>query len=108
MIFYQILWNFSEALNICPKITFGNISFVIILLIPFSGAPYLTDAVRHVSETYQDIGVIYEEEPKYDWDPLQNLLYEYRGVIDGFPSIISAAKVIIETLSKCMMFYLGG
>ncbi|RXG69391.1 Sorting nexin-18 [Armadillidium vulgare] len=43
-------------------------------------------------DAYQEIGTIFEQEPKHDWEPLSNLLYEYKGLIDGFPSIISAAK----------------
>ena len=57
------------------------------------GAPHLTDGMRQVSTAYQEIGTIFEQEPKHDWEPLSNLLYEYKGVIDAFPAIINAAKV---------------
>ncbi|XP_063851087.1 sorting nexin lst-4-like isoform X2 [Scylla paramamosain] len=59
---------------------------------PSNCAPGLTDAIHHVSEAYADIGTVFEEEPKHDWDPLCHLLFEYKGLIDGFPSVISAAK----------------
>lgn len=59
---------------------------------PSNCAPELTEAIHHVSEAYSDIGTVYEEEPKHDWDPLCHLLFEYRGLIDGFPSVISATK----------------
>ncbi|KAL7646548.1 UNVERIFIED_CONTAM: hypothetical protein RMT77_001799 [Armadillidium vulgare] len=59
---------------------------------PSNIAPHLTDGIRRVSDAYQEIGTIFEQEPKHDWEPLSNLLYEYKGLIDGFPSIISAAK----------------
>lgn len=59
----------------------------------FAGAPGLTEAIHHVSEAYADIGTVFEEEPKHDWDPLCNLLFEYKGLIDGFPSVISVTKV---------------
>ncbi|KAK4304005.1 hypothetical protein Pmani_024025 [Petrolisthes manimaculis] len=59
---------------------------------PSNCAPDLTEAIHHVSEAYSDIGTIFEEEPKHDWEPLCHLLFEYRGLIDGFPNVISAAK----------------
>lgn len=65
----------------------------IIFSLNTAGAPALTDAIHHVSEAYSDIGTVFEEEPKHDWDPLCHLLFEYKGLIDGFPSVISATKV---------------
>ncbi|KAK7069134.1 Sorting nexin-9, partial [Halocaridina rubra] len=59
---------------------------------PSNCAPRLTEAIHHVSEAYSDIGTVYEEEPRHDWDPLCHLLFEYRGLIEGFPNIISATK----------------
>ncbi|XP_069980693.1 sorting nexin lst-4 isoform X1 [Penaeus vannamei] len=59
---------------------------------PSNCAPGLTEAIHHVSEAYADIGTVFEEEPKHDWDPLCNLLFEYKGLIDGFPSVISVTK----------------
>lgn len=59
---------------------------------PSNCAPGLTEAIHHVSEAYCDIGTVFEEEPKHDWDPLCHLLFEYKGLIDGFPSVISATK----------------
>ncbi|XP_071524426.1 sorting nexin-18, partial [Panulirus ornatus] len=59
---------------------------------PGNCAPDLTEAIHHVSEAYSDIGTVFEEEPKHDWDPLCHLLFEYRGLIDGFPSVISITK----------------
>ncbi|XP_068212964.1 sorting nexin lst-4-like isoform X3 [Palaemon carinicauda] len=59
---------------------------------PANCAPELTEAIHRVSEAYSDIGTVYDEEPKHDWDPLCHLLFEYRGLIDGFPNVISATK----------------
>nr|XP_045611627.1 sorting nexin lst-4-like isoform X2 [Procambarus clarkii] len=59
---------------------------------PSNCAPGLTEAIHHMSEAYQDIGTVFEEEPKHDWDPLCHLLFEYRGLIDGFPSVINITK----------------
>nr|XP_053648371.1 sorting nexin-18-like isoform X4 [Cherax quadricarinatus] len=59
---------------------------------PSNCAPGLTEAIHHMSEAYSDIGTVFEEEPKHDWDPLCHLLFEYRGLIDGFPSVISITK----------------
>uniref|UniRef100_A0A6A7FZF0 Sorting nexin-18-like n=2 Tax=Hirondellea gigas TaxID=1518452 RepID=A0A6A7FZF0_9CRUS len=59
---------------------------------PDNRAPHLTQALHHVGDTYTKIGSIFEEEPRHDWEPLGNLLYEYRGILDGFPQIITATK----------------
>ncbi|XP_047741018.1 sorting nexin-18 isoform X2 [Hyalella azteca] len=59
---------------------------------PENRAPQLTEALHFVGDTYTKIGVIYEEEPRHDWEPLGNLLYEYRGILEGFPQIIAATK----------------
>lgn len=48
---------------------------------------------------------MFEEEPKHDWDPLCHLLFEYKGLIDGFPSVISATKVCKEGLFVLSFFF---
>ena len=60
----------------------------------------MTQALHHVGDTYTKIGVIFEEEPRHDWEPLGNLLYEYRGILDGFPQIITATKVRKREMGK--------
>ena len=65
------------------------------MLFVIAGAPGLTQALHHVGDTYTKIGQTFEEEPRHDWEPLGNLLYEYRGILDGFPQIITATKVFI-------------
>lgn len=67
------------------------------ILFSITGAPDLTEAIHHMSEAYSDIGTVFSEEPKHDWDPLCHLLFEYRGLIDGFPSVISITKVCCIT-----------
>jgi len=59
---------------------------------PDNTSPSLTSALHHVGDTYTKIGLIFEEEPRHDWEPLGNLLYEYRGILDGFPQIVQATK----------------
>lgn len=49
--------------------------------------------MRHVGETYNDIGKLFEEQPKHDWEPLGDLMHIYKGMLTAFPDILSLHKV---------------
>lgn len=53
----------------------------------------LSQALQEMSTAYEEIGTMYEMQPKHDWDPLSNLLFEYRGLIYSFSSVNSLLKV---------------
>lgn len=57
-----------------------------------SCGPELPAVIQHVSEAYSDIGNLFAEEPEQTWEPLQNLLVEYQGLVEGFDKISSVAK----------------
>lgn len=57
------------------------------------GRNRLTDALRTTGEAYNEIGRLYEEQPKFDWEPLGDKFHIYRGVISSFPDVISIHKV---------------
>lgn len=58
-----------------------------------SGRGRLTRALQVTGEAYNDIGRLYEEQPKYDWEPLGDKFHIYRGIISSFPDVISIHKV---------------
>lgn len=53
----------------------------------------LSQALQDMSTAYEEIGTMYEMQPKHDWDPLSNLLFEYRGLIYSFSGVTSLLKV---------------
>ena len=58
------------------------------------GRTKLTQSLKHTGEAYNEIGKLYEEQPKYDWEPLADKFHIYRGIISNFPEVISIHKLI--------------
>lgn len=53
----------------------------------------LTCALKATGDAYNDIGKLYAEQPKFDWEPLADKFHIYRGIISSFPDVISIHKV---------------
>lgn len=53
----------------------------------------LNHALKVTGEAYNEIGKLYEEQPKYDWEPLADKFHIYRGIINNFPDVINIHKV---------------
>ncbi|XP_042892135.1 sorting nexin-18-like isoform X2 [Penaeus japonicus] len=62
---------------------------------PATDGSGLSQALQDMSTAYEDIGTMYETQPKHDWDPLCNLLFEYRGLIYSFSSVNSLLKDVL-------------
>ena len=56
----------------------------------------LNQALKDTGEAYNEIGKLYEEQPKFDWEPLGDKFHIYRGIISNFPEVISIHKVMRE------------
>ncbi|XP_033214949.1 sorting nexin-9 [Belonocnema kinseyi] len=65
------------------------------------GRNRLTDALRTTGEAYNEIGRLYEEQPKFDWEPLGDKFHIYRGVISSFPDVISIHKSAVQKRKDC-------
>lgn len=48
----------------------------------------LNEAIRQTSGAYEEISRLHEEEPKYDFEPLADILHQYRGLLSGWPEIL--------------------
>lgn len=57
----------------------------------------LNEAIRQTSAAYEDIGKLYEEEPKYDFEPMADTLHQYRGLLSGWPEILQLHRNTINT-----------
>lgn len=69
----------------------------------------LTNAVKKTGDIYNEIGSLFEEQPKFDWEPLADTLHIYKGIISSFPDILAVHKVcIFYTMmqSNCYTLYI--
>lgn len=61
-----------------------------------SGVPnedrLLNEAIRNTSFTYDTIGKMYEEQPRLDFEPMSDVLHEYKGILSNFPDILQLQK----------------
>ncbi|XP_014479970.1 PREDICTED: sorting nexin lst-4 [Dinoponera quadriceps] len=61
----------------------------------------LTRALKATGDAYNDIGKLYEEQPKFDWEPLADKFHIYRGIISNFPDVISIHKSAVQKRKDC-------
>lgn len=52
----------------------------------------LNEAIRNTSSTYDTIGKMYEEQPRLDFEPMSDVLHEYKGILSNFPDILQLQK----------------
>lgn len=50
--------------------------------------PGLNSAVVSTGECYEEIGRLYEEQPRLDWEHLADMMHDYRGLLSGWPQIL--------------------
>lgn len=48
----------------------------------------LTNAITVTGEAYEDIGKMFEDQPRHDWDRLGDVMHDYRGLLSGWPGIL--------------------
>lgn len=53
----------------------------------------LTRALAHTADTYDQIALLCEDQPRLDFEPMGDLLHDYRGLLASFPDIITVHKV---------------
>lgn len=52
----------------------------------------LNEAIRQTSAAYDEISRLHEEEPKYDYEPMADILHQYRGLLSSWPEILQLQK----------------
>ncbi|XP_015781108.1 sorting nexin-33 [Tetranychus urticae] len=52
----------------------------------------LNEAIRGTGDTFDRIAKMYEEQPKYDFEPLSYVLHEYKGILSAWPEILDLNK----------------
>lgn len=52
----------------------------------------LATGIKRIGTAYFEIGKLFEEQPKIDWEPLCDKMHLYKGIIGSFPDIFSIHK----------------
>jgi hypothetical protein len=63
------------------------------LCISDSSRSSLTEAVKVTGDTYCEIGQLFENQPKLDWEPLGDVLHLYKGILASYPDILTVHRV---------------
>jgi len=56
----------------------------------------LTNAITTTGENYEEIGKLFEEQPKLDWERLGDIMHDYRGMLSGWPGILQIHAVRVN------------
>uniref|UniRef100_T1I488 Sorting nexin protein WASP-binding domain-containing protein n=1 Tax=Rhodnius prolixus TaxID=13249 RepID=T1I488_RHOPR len=67
----------------------------------------LTSAVKTIGDSYNDIGKMFEEQPKLDWEPLGDMLHVYKGLLSSMPDILNLHKKALQTKRECQKIAFG-
>lgn len=51
------------------------------------------EAIKETGHAYNEIGRLFDEQPKLDWEPLGDMFHIYKGIISSFPDILTIHKV---------------
>ncbi|XP_013185677.1 sorting nexin lst-4 [Amyelois transitella] len=61
----------------------------------------LTSAIKMTGGAYIEIGRMYDEQPKYDWDPLGDKFHLYKGIVGSFPDCLANHKGAVQKKREC-------
>lgn len=61
----------------------------------------LTNAIKHTGYCYLNIAKLFENQPKFDWEPLADKLHLYKGLTGNFPEILNLNKGALQKKKDC-------
>ncbi|XP_026748285.1 sorting nexin lst-4 isoform X1 [Galleria mellonella] len=61
----------------------------------------LTSAIKMTGGAYIEIGRMYDEQPKYDWEPLGDKFHLYKGIVGSFPDVLANHKGAVQKKREC-------
>ncbi|CAG9792159.1 unnamed protein product [Diatraea saccharalis] len=61
----------------------------------------LTSAIKQTGGAYIEIGRMYDEQPKYDWEPLGDKFHLYKGIVGSFPDVLGNHKAAVQKKREC-------
>lgn len=60
----------------------------------------LTTAIKHTAEVYESLGKMYEDQPKYDVEPMADVLHEYKGMLTAWPDVLNIQKSALNKVTE--------
>ncbi|GFR06835.1 sorting nexin lst-4 [Trichonephila clavata] len=60
----------------------------------------LTTAIKHTASVYDELGKMYEEQPKYDAEPMADVLHEYKGMLAAWPDVLHIQKSALNKVAE--------
>ncbi|XP_055945160.1 sorting nexin lst-4-like isoform X1 [Argiope bruennichi] len=60
----------------------------------------LTTAIKYTAGVYEDLGKMYEEQPKYDAEPMADVLHEYKGMLAAWPDVLHIQKSALNKVAE--------
>ncbi|CAH0397598.1 unnamed protein product [Chilo suppressalis] len=61
----------------------------------------LTSAIKLTGGAYIEIGRMYDEQPKYDWEPLGDKFHLYKGIVGSLPDALGNHKAAVQKKREC-------
>ncbi|XP_047517488.1 sorting nexin lst-4 [Pieris napi] len=61
----------------------------------------LTSAIKMTGGAYIEIGKMYEDQPKYDFEPLGDKFHLYKGIVGSFPDCLGNHKAAVQKKREC-------
>ncbi|XP_013380502.1 sorting nexin lst-4 isoform X2 [Lingula anatina] len=61
----------------------------------------LTDAIKYTGKTYDEIGGLFEQQPKFDSYSVIETLHEYKGILQAFPEVLTTHKAAMTKVREC-------
>lgn len=61
----------------------------------------LTSAIKMTGGAYIEIGRMYDDQPKYDWEPLGDKFHLYKGIVGSFPEVLANHKGAVQKKREC-------
>ena len=46
-----------------------------------------------LGECYEEIGRLYEEQPRLDWEHIADMMHDYKGLLAGWPQVLHIHSV---------------
>lgn len=60
----------------------------------------LNEAIRQTSTAYEEISKLYDEVPRNGFEPMADILHQYRGLLSGWPEILQLHKNAMNTKNE--------
>ena len=90
----------SNITNFLGSFCLILVKLIIYIFFQIAVNPNLTNAIVCTGETYEEIAKMVDDQPRNDWEPLGDMMHDYRGMLAGWPSVLQIHAVSFFLLLK--------